>query len=421
MPALTNQLIDGARLWDTLMKIAEIGGTPKGGVKRITLTETDKRGRDVFKGWCEALGLKVRMDSMGNMFARREGRDPNRLPVLFGSHLDSQPTGGKFDGALGVIAGLEVMRSLNDMNIITEAPLELVNWTDEEGTRFGRAMMGSGVWAGLFKEADIKALKDEDGVTVGEALAAIGYEGPTPAAPFPADALFELHIEQGPILEAEGKQIGIVTGAQAQIWYEATVTGQDSHAGTTPPVARRDALLTAARIIELVDTTMREGGTGDIADTGRGTVGRMYVLPNSPNVIPGEVRFTVDFRNPDDKRIVEISETFPAKAAAIAQANGCTLLLKPVFRVKEQPFDAECVALVAQAVEKLGFSARKMVSGAGHDAVHTATVIPTAMIFTPCKDGLSHNEEESIQPEEAAAGTQVLFEAVVARANRIIA
>jgi N-carbamoyl-L-amino-acid hydrolase len=417
---LTNQRINGTRLWDTLMEMAQIGGTPKGGVKRISLTDEDRRGRDHFCAWCEAIGLTVRVDSMGNMFARREGRDPNRLPVLFGSHLDSQPTGGKFDGALGVIAGLEVMRTLNDLGITTEAPLELVNWTDEEGTRFGRAMMGSAVWAGLLAEDAVKALRDEEGVSVGEALAGIGYEGSIPAAPFPADALFELHIEQGPILEAEDKKIGIVTGAQAQIWYEAVVTGQDSHAGTTPPVARKDALLTAARIIELVDATMREGGTGSIADTGRGTVGRLYVMPNSPNVIPGEVRFTVEFRNPDDQWIVNVSETFPAKAAAIAAANGCTLKLTPVFRVKEQPFDADCVALVAAAAEKLGYSSRRMVSGAGHDAVHTATVIPTAMIFTPCLNGLSHNEAESILPEEAEAGTQVLFEAVLARANRVV-
>jgi N-carbamoyl-L-amino-acid hydrolase len=416
----TNQRISGPRLWATLMEIAQIGGTPKGGVKRISLTATDKAGRAQFTAWCEAIGLKTRVDSMGNMFARREGRDPTRLPVLFGSHLDSQPTGGKFDGALGVIAGLEVMRSLNDLNITTEAPLELVNWTDEEGTRFGRAMMGSGVWAGLFDEAAVKALRDEDGISVGAALAAIGFEGPEPATAFAADALFELHIEQGPILEAEDKTIGIVTGAQAQIWYEATVTGQDSHAGTTPPVARRDALLTAARIIELVDATMRETGDTSIADLGRGTVGRLYVLPNSPNVIPGEVRFTVDFRNPADTRIVEISETFPQRAEAIAAANGCTLELKTVFRVKEQPFDPACIALVRAAAEKLGYAHRDIVSGAGHDAVHTATRIPTAMIFTPCKDGLSHNEAESILPEEAEAGTQVLFEAVLARANRTI-
>ena len=420
-PAATNQRISGPRLWDTLMEIAQIGATPKGGVKRISLTDTDRAGRAKFGAWCEAIGLKLRVDSMGNMFARREGRDPNRLPVLFGSHLDSQPTGGKFDGALGVIAGLEVMRSLNDLNITTEAPLELVNWTDEEGTRFGRAMMGSGVWAGQFDEAAVKALRDADGTSVGEALAAIGFEGAEPAAAFPADALFELHIEQGPILEAEDKKIGVVTGAQAQIWYEATVTGQDSHAGTTPPITRRDALLAAARIIELVDATMRETGDTDIADPGRGTVGRLYVVPNSPNVIPGEVRFTVDFRSPADSRVTEISETFPKKAQVIAAANGCTLELKTVMRLQAQPFDPDCVALVRAAAQKLGYGHRDIVSGAGHDAVHTATRVPTAMIFTPCKDGLSHNEAESILPEEAEAGAQVLFEAILARANRTIA
>jgi N-carbamoyl-L-amino-acid hydrolase len=420
MSANTNQRIDGARLWDTLMEIAQIGGTPKGGVKRIALTDEDRRGRDLFTLWCQAAGLAVRVDSMGNMFARREGRDPARLPVLFGSHLDSQPTGGKFDGALGVIAGLEVMRTLAELNITTEAPLELVNWTDEEGARFGRAMMGSAVWSGVSAEADVKALQDENAISVGDALAGIGYEGAEPAACFPADALFELHIEQGPILEAEQKQIGIVTGAQAQIWYEAVITGQDSHAGTTPPVARKDALLTAARIIELVNTTMREGGDNSITDPSRGTVGRLYVLPNSPNVIPGEVRMNIEFRAPEDSRIATIAETFPHQAEALATANGCTLTLTPVFRVPAQPFDETCVALVRAATTKLGFSAREMVSGAGHDAVHVATRLPTAMIFTPCLNGLSHNEAESITPIEAEAGTQVLFEAVVARANRTL-
>jgi N-carbamoyl-L-amino-acid hydrolase len=420
MSALTNQRIDGTRLWDTLMEYAQIGGTEKGGVKRITLTEEDRRGRDLFRAHCEALGATVRTDSMGNMFARRAGRDPSRLPVLMGSHLDSQPTGGKFDGALGVIAGLEVLRTLNDLNITTEAPIELVNWTDEEGCRFGRAMMGSAVWAGISPEATVKALQDEDGTTVGEALSAIGYVGQEPCETFPADAMFELHIEQGPILEGAGQQIGIVTGAQAQIWWEAEVVGQDSHAGTTPPMARKDALLTTARIIELVDATMREEGDQHITDVGRGTVGRLLVFPNSPNVIPGQTKFKIEFRNPSNARIAEIAATFPARAAALAAANHTTLTLTEVFRITAQPFDAECVALVEQATEKLGFSARKMVSGAGHDAVHVATRIPTAMIFTPCKDGLSHNEAESIEPEEAQAGAQVLFEAVVARANRVV-
>jgi N-carbamoyl-L-amino-acid hydrolase len=420
MSALTNQRIDGARLWDTLMQFGQIGGTPKGGVKRITLTDEDRRGRDLFRALCEAQGCTVRVDSMGNMFARREGRDASRPPVLMGSHLDSQPTGGKFDGALGVIAGLEVLRTLNDLGITTEAPIELVNWTDEEGCRFGRAMMGSAVWSGLHKEAAVKALKDEDGVSVAEGLEQIGYVGDIPCEVFPADAMFELHIEQGPILEAEGKQIGIVTGAQAQIWWEAEVAGQDSHAGTTPALTRKDALLTTARIIELVDAIMREDGDTSVADTGRGTVGRLRVFPNSPNVIPGRTEFNIEFRNPSDARIAEIAGSFPERARAIAAANHTELTLKEVFRIPAQPFDEGCVALVQAAAEKLGFSARKMVSGAGHDAVHVATRVPTAMIFTPCLNGLSHNEAESVEPEEAEAGTQVLFEAVLSRANRTL-
>ncbi|HEY1855986.1 Zn-dependent hydrolase [Acidocella sp.] len=420
MTARTNQRIDGARLWDTLMEIAKIGATPKGGVKRITLSAEDRQGRQLFQGWCEAVGLKVRVDSMGNMFARREGRDATRPPVLLGSHLDSQPTGGKFDGALGVIAGLEVMRTLHDLHIVTEAPIELVNWTDEEGCRFGRAMMGSAVWAGLAAEETIKALKDEEGITVAEALQKIGFTGAELCAAFPADALFELHIEQGPMLEAEQKKIGIVTGAQAQIWFDAEVTGYDSHAGTTPAVVRKDALLTAARIVDLVDAIMREEGDTSMTDPGRGTVGRFNVYPNSPNVIPGRVRFSVEFRNVSEQRISDIAETFPARAKALAEANHTELTMTPIFRVPAQPFDPECVSLVEQAAAKLGYPARRMVSGAGHDAVHTAMRIPTAMIFTPCKNGLSHNEAESIEPDEAEAGTQVLFEAVLARANRVI-
>ncbi|HLB99635.1 MAG TPA: hydantoinase/carbamoylase family amidase, partial [Acetobacteraceae bacterium] len=228
MAVQTNQRIDGKRLWDLLMSMAEIGATPKGGVRRLTLTEVDKRGRDRFRAECEAAGLTVRVDAIGNMFARRPGRDPNRLPVLFGSHLDSQPSGGKFDGALGVLAGLEVMRSLNDLGIVTDAPVELVNWTDEEGSRFGHSLMGSGVWSGIYTLDKAYGLTDTEGVTVKTALDAIAYCGPEPAAPFPADAYFELHIEQGPILEREEKQIGIVTGAQAQVWYDAVAIGQDS-------------------------------------------------------------------------------------------------------------------------------------------------------------------------------------------------
>jgi beta-ureidopropionase / N-carbamoyl-L-amino-acid hydrolase len=415
MTAQTNLRIDGKRLWDSLMEMARFGATPKGGVRRLTLTEIDKQGRDFFRAQCEAAGLMVRVDAIGNMFARRPGREPGRLPVLFGSHLDSQPSGGKFDGALGVLGGLEVMRTLNDLGITTEAPLELVNWTDEEGSRFGHSLMGSGVWAGVYTLDKVFALTDLEGTSVKSALDGIGYAGPEDAAAFPADAYFELHIEQGPILEREEKQIGIVTGAQAQVWYDAVCTGQESHAGTTPPSARRDALVCAARIIELVDRTMRARG-----EDGRGTVGQMQVLPNSRNVIPGEVSFSVEFRHPDEAEVDRVAAEFTPAAAAIAAGCGVKLELRELFRIPRQPFDAGCVDLVRQAARRLGYSAREIVSGAGHDAVYVARHVPTAMIFTPCKDGLSHNEAESILPEEAEAGCQVLMEAVVARANRVL-
>ena len=411
----TNQRIDARRLWGSLMAMAEIGATPRGGVRRLALDAVDRAGRDRFRGWCEAAGLSVRVDAIGNMFARREGRDPARLPVLFGSHLDSQPSGGKFDGALGVLAGLEVMRSLDDLGITTEAPVELVNWTDEEGARFGHCLMGSGVWSGVFQQAEMEALRDPDGIAVGEALDAIGYRGPEPARPFPADAYFELHIEQGPILEREAAAIGIVTGAQAQVWYDAVMTGQDSHAGTTPPAARRDALVAAARVVDLVDRLMRARG-----EDGRGTVGQLFVVPNSRNVVPGEVRFSVEFRHPDEAEIVRLMAQFPREAGFIARDAGTTLALTELFRVPAQPFDPACVGLVREAAGKLGYKARDIVSGAGHDAVYVARHVPTAMIFTPCRDGLSHNEAESIEPEQAEAGCQVLLDVVLARANRAI-
>ena len=408
-----NQRIDGARLWDVLMEMAAIGATPKGGVRRIALTEMDRAGRHRFRKLCEASGLQVRVDGIGNIFARRPGRDPARPPVLMGSHLDTQPSGGKFDGALGVLAGLEVMRALNEHGIETDAPVELVSWTDEEGSRWGRSMAGSGVWTGTLKQDEVEAFTDADGVTVGDALDAIGGRGPEPARLFPADSYFELHIEQGPILEREGVEIGIVTGAQAQVWYDAVATGTDSHAGTTPPSARRDALLCAARVIELVDRTMRARG-----EDGRGTVGRLAVSPNSSNVIPGEVRFSVEFRHPDPAEIERIAAQFPRDAGFIARDTGVALSVREIIRLPAQPFDPACIALVRDAASRLGFNARDIVSGAGHDAVYLAPHVPSAMIFVPCRDGLSHNEAESTEPDQAAAGCQVLFEAVLARAGR---
>jgi N-carbamoyl-L-amino-acid hydrolase len=305
------------------------------------------------------------------------------------------------------------MRSFNDLGIVTEAPVELVNWTDEEGSRFGRSLMGSGVWTGAYPLAEARALTDLEGVTVGAALDSIGYGGAAAAAAFAADAYFELHIEQGPILEAEGVRIGIVTGAQAQVWYDAVATGVDSHAGTTPPAARRDALVAAARVIGLVDSTMRAYG-----EDGRGTVGQLVVLPNSRNVVPGEVRFSVEFRHPDTATAFAVADAFVPRAMALAAEVGVELELTELFRLPAERFDAGCVELVRRSAAKCGYSAREIVSGAGHDAVYVARRVPTAMIFTPCKDGLSHNEAESIKPEEAEAGCQVLFEAVLARANR---
>ncbi|MCX7932734.1 MAG: Zn-dependent hydrolase, partial [Rhodovarius sp.] len=413
IPAGTNRRINGARLWDSLMAMARIGATPKGGVKRLTLTDTDRQARDLFRNWCEAAGLAVRVDEVGNIFARREGRDPGRPPVLIGSHLDSQPTGGKFDGALGVLAGLEVIRTLDELGIVTEAPIEVVNWTDEEGSRFGHSLLGSGTWAGIFPLEKTYALTDAEGVRVEEALTAIGYRGTVPARPFPADAYFELHIEQGPILEREGKMIGIVTGAQAQVWYDAQILGQEAHAGTTPPSARRDALVALARVVDLVERIMRSRG-----EEGRGTVGFVQVLPNSRNVIPGEVRCSVEFRHPSAEEVAGMAAEFEAGAAPLVAAAGCRWQLTELFRLPAQPFDPGCIALVREAAARLGLPAREIVSGAGHDACYVARHVPTAMIFTPCRDGLSHNEAESIHPEEAEAGCQVLFEAVLARANR---
>ncbi len=361
--AQTNLRIDGKRLWETLMGYAEIGATPKGGVRRLPLTDVDKRGRAQFRAECEALGLPGRVDAHGNLFARRAGRDPARAPVLFGSHLDSQPSGGKFDGALGVLAGLEVMRSLNDLDIVTEAPLELINWTDEEGSRFGHSLMGSGVWAGIFTLEKAYALTDTEGLSVATALDGIGYRGPEPASPFKADAYFELHIEQGSILEREARQIGIVTGAQSQVWYDAVTIGQDSHAGTTPPSTRKDALVCAARIIDLVDRMMRAR-----CEDGRGTVGQLLVSPNSRNVVPGEVRFSVEFRHPSDAEVDVLDAEFPPAAQAIADACGIRLELTTLFKIPAQPFDPSCVDLVRQGAARLGDSTRDIVSGAGHDA-----------------------------------------------------
>ena len=407
-----NRRVDAARLWDSLMRMAEIGATEKGGVRRLALSALDGQARALFRAWCEDAGLSVRVDAIGNMFAWRAGRDPARKPVLFGSHLDTQPSGGRFDGALGVLAGLEAMRVLEEQGVETEAPLVLVNWTDEEGARFGHSLMGSAVWAGNLEIEKAYALADMDGVRVGDALAAIGARGSDAGFPQDGEAYFELHIEQGPVLERSGTEIGVVTGGQGMVWYDLLATGQDAHAGTTPPAARKDALVCAARVIDLVDRMMRARG-----EAGRGTVGELHVSPNSRNTVPGSVRFTAEFRHPNDAELARIAAQFPREAGFIARDANVTLKIDTVFRLPATLFDAGCVAAVREAAGRLGYSSQDIVSGAGHDALSVAKHMPAAMIFVPCADGLSHNETESITAAQAEAGCNVLLEAVLAKAG----
>lgn len=408
---MENLRIDGQRLWDSLMEMARIGATEKGGVCRLALTDLDKQSRDLFIAWCERAGCQVSVDSVGNIFARRPGRDNTLPPVVTGSHLDSQPTGGKFDGAYGVLAGLEVLRALNDGAVETEAPVEVAVWTNEEGSRFAPAMMGSGVYAGLFPLEDIYAVEDVDGNSFGAELERIGYKGEARNAAS-IGAYFEAHIEQGPILEAEQRTIGIVTGAQGQRWYEITLTGMEAHAGPTPMARRRDALVGAAQVVQTVN---RIGH--DFQPYACATVGMMQVHPNSRNVIPGRVFMTVDFRHPDDERLRAMNETLRQEAAAIAERCKLDLELKQILDFQATPFDAGCVAAVRAGAERFGYSHRDIISGAGHDAVYVAKIAPAGMIFVPCEDGISHNEIENATLEDLAAGCQVLLHAVLDKAG----
>jgi N-carbamoyl-L-amino-acid hydrolase len=405
---MRNLTIDGERLWADLMDTAVIGGTAKGGICRLTLTDLDRQVRDWFRRRAEALGCTVTVDDMGAMFARRAGQRGDIPPIAMGSHLDTQPTGGKFDGALGVLAALEALRTLHAAGYETFAPIEVVNWTNEEGARFAPAMLSSGVFAGVFARDWAVARRDRAGVAFGDALAAIGYRGEEACGAHPLSAFFELHIEQGPLLEAEAKEIGVVTGVQAMRWYEVTVSGQDSHAGTTPMHARRDALVCAAQIVERVNAIAKAH-----APLGVGTVGLVEVRPNSPNVIPGEVFFTVDFRHPETPVLDSMEQMLTTVTDQVCGAMGAGVV---VTRIWDQPpvrFDAECVACVRAAAEAHGFSTRDIVSGAGHDAAYVARVAPTAMIFVPCRGGISHNEAEFSTLEQCAAGAQVLLQAVL--------
>ncbi len=405
--AMKNLKIDAERLWDDLMETAKIGGTPKGGICRLTLTELDAQVRDWFKARCEALGCTVTIDDMGTMFARRPGQRADLPPIAMGSHLDTQPTGGKFDGALGVLAALEALRTLVQAGYETFAPIELVNWTNEEGARFAPAMIASGVFAGVFTRDWAAARADRSGETFGSALDKIGYRGPEKCGAHKLSAFFEVHIEQGPYLEAEGKEIGVVTGVQAMRWYEVTVTGQDTHAGTTPMPRRHDALLAAARLVETVNAAARKHPSAV------GTVGLLEVKPGAPNVVPGEVFFMIDMRDPDPGVLDRMESEIAQAAKALEAELGVAVAIKNIWTQPPQPFDADCIAAVREAARASGFSTREMISAAGHDAAYVARVAPAAMVFVPCKDGISHNEAEYSSKEQCAAGAQVLLQAVL--------
>ncbi|HSU43247.1 MAG TPA: Zn-dependent hydrolase [Casimicrobiaceae bacterium] len=409
-PKATGTMIDAERLWTSLMDLARVGATPKGGVRRITLTDADRQGRDLFVRWAREAGLTLRTDEVGNIFARRPGSDPAALPVVIGSHLDTQPSGGKFDGAYGVMAGLEVVRTLNDDGIATRAPIEIVSWTNEEGSRFVPVMMGSGVFAGVFRAELALAAKDGDGIRAGDALKRIGFAGEGGAHPI--DAYFEAHIEQGPVLEETRTTIGVVQGALGQRWFDVRFTGQDAHAGPTPMDLRRDALIAASRLVLEVNRIART-----YPDYARGTVGHMQVRPNSRNVVPGEVQMSVDLRNANDATLRAMAQDLGTTAQALADECQVEAVVQEVVYFPPCHFAPDLVDSVRECAQALGLRHCDIVSGAAHDAVYLARVAPTAMVFVPCEGGISHNELESARPEDLAAGCNVLLRAVLARAG----
>jgi beta-ureidopropionase / N-carbamoyl-L-amino-acid hydrolase len=408
---LSNVKINQARLWDSIMEMAKIGATPKGGCNRLALTDLDKEARDLFIAWCKEAGCTVTVDRMGNIFARRPGKNNALDPVVCGSHLDTQPTGGKFDGVFGVLAALEVIRTLNDLNYETDAPVEAVAWTNEEGARFAPAMTASGVFAGVFSEEYALSRADGDGKTIGEELERIGYKGELPCGGRSFRALFEAHIEQGPALEAENKTIGAVSGIQGIRWFECTVSGSESHAGTTPMPARHDALLGAARIVDGIHAIAMAHAPEAVA-----TVGRLQVYPGSTNVVPGSAFFSVDLRHPDDGVLKDMASELEGLVNRITAGLALTHDLHEIWYSPPIPFDASCIASIRQAAEEGGYAWRDIVSGAGHDAGNIAKIAPTGMIFVPCAGGVSHNEAESATPEDLAAGCNVLLRAVLAHA-----
>ncbi len=404
--------VNGERLWGSLMELAKIGATDKGGVRRLALTDLDKEGRDLVTRWAREAGLTVTIDKIGNGFLRREGKNPALAPIVTGSHIDTQPTGGKFDGNYGVLAGLEVVRTLNDHHIQTEAPIEVAFWTNEEGSRFVPVMMGSGVFAKAFTLETAYAAKDTTGKSVKEELERIGYVGPEEPGAHPIGCYFETHIEQGPVLEDHGVTIGVVTGVLGIRWYDCVVTGMEAHAGPTPMALRKDALQVATRIMQEVVAIAHR-----FPPHGRGTVGMVHVHPNSRNVIPGRVSFSIDLRNATDALCDRMDAEIRAFIARTAEETKLPITIDLVSSYPAQPFHAECVEAVGSAAATLGYSNMPAVSGAGHDAVYMARLAPSGMIFIPCKDGISHNEIEDAKPEHITAGCNVLLHAMLSRAK----
>ncbi|WP_170580103.1 Zn-dependent hydrolase [Ruegeria arenilitoris] len=407
-----NLRINGDRLWDSLMEMAKIGPGVAGGNNRQTLTDEDAEGRALFQKWCEEAGCTMGLDQMGNMFAMRPGTDPEALPVYVGSHLDTQPTGGKYDGVLGVLGALEIIRTLNDLGIKTKHPIVATNWTNEEGTRFAPAMLASGVFAGMHTQDWAYDREDAEGKKFGDELQRIGWRGDEEVGGRKMHAFFELHIEQGPILEAEGKDIGVVTHGQGLSWTQVTVTGKDAHTGSTPMPMRKNAGLAMARILEKVDEIAWSHAPHAV-----GAAGHIDVYPNSRNVIPGKVVFTVDFRSPELDVIKDMENRLRVAAEDIVGEMGLQVEFEKVGGFDPVKFDETCVAAVRNAAERLGYSHTNIISGAGHDACWINRVAPTAMVMCPCVDGLSHNEAEEISKEWATAGADVLFHAVVETAE----
>jgi len=408
--------INGERLWDTLMVMGKIGGTPKGGCCRLALTDLDKESRDLWVKWCKDEGCTIRVDKMGNVFARRAGEDDSLAPVMTGSHIDTQPTGGKFDGVYGVMAGLEVIRTLNENNIKTKHPIEATIWTNEEGSRFAPAMVSSGVFAGVYSLDYGHSRADVEGKTMGEELERIGYLGPddvnvTSNYPNGIHAFFEVHIEQGPILEDNKIPVGVVTHGQGQRWYELTFSGVESHAGPTPMHSRKDALLGAAKMIQRVNEIGMSHQPYACA-----TVGMCNPYPNSRNVIPGKAFITLDIRHPEDHILEKMDAQLRAAIDDISNEIGLTAELEQIFYYAPVPFDKDCVNSVRAAAVSLGYDHQDIVSGAGHDACYLNRVCPSSMVFVPCVDGISHNEAEHAHPEWITAGGDVLFHAMVDRA-----